>query len=305
MSTGVVGTAFYYILNFIDFDLSYIQCLLFGALISPTDPIAVLGILKRLKASRDLEVKIAGESLFNDGVGVVLFVVLSGAAVESEKTVSGTEMAVMFFEEIAGGLILGLLIGGIAFMLMRSIDNYQLEILITLAVVTGGYALALQLHISGPIAVVIAGLMTGNQGRRLAMSEVTRNNLDTFWELVDDILNAVLFVLIGLEVMGITFDINYILMGTLAVPIVLFARFCAVGTPVVLLKKFKTFTPDAVKILTWGGLRGGISVALALSLPPGQMRDLFLTMTYIVVVFSLIVQGLTVKKLIKEKHRRF
>ncbi len=297
-STVFVGTIFYYLLQAANIHTSYMYCLLFGALISPTDPIAVLAILKQANAPRNLEIKIAGESLFNDGVGVVVFVTLLGMASGGHEIEIG-HAVLLFIEEVFGGIVLGLLLGWIAFHALKRVDDYQVEILITLALVAGGYALALKLHTSGPIAIVIAGLMIGNHGRRLAMSKLTRQHLDTFWELVDEILNAVLFVLIGLEVIVISFTGRYLLMGCVAIPIVLLARFCSIGLPVTLLRRVRTFSPNVVKILTWGGLRGGISVALALSLPEGPARELFLTMTYLVVVFSLVVQGLTIKHLIK------
>lgn len=297
ISTVMIGTGVYFVFMLFGYAISYLHCLLFGALISPTDPIAVMGILKQAGAPPDLEVKMAGESLFNDGIGVVVFIVLLDM-VSGGHSVSAGHLVWLLVEEVAGGVVLGLVLGGVAFEVLRRVDEYPVEILITLALVTGGYALALNFHMSGPITIVIAGLMIGNHGRRLAMSDITRQHLDMFWELVDEILNAVLFVLIGLEVLVVSLSAGYLLMGLIAIPIALSARLFCISLPVLLLKPFRRFSPGTVRILTWGGLRGGISVALALSLPTGPWRDVFLTMTYAVVAFSLLVQGLTVQMVI-------
>ena len=297
-STLLVGSLMFWMLGMLGIEVQFLYCLLFGALISPTDPIAVLSTIKKLGIPKSLETKIAGESLFNDGVGVVVFLVLLGL-VTNPETASINNAGLLFVEEVVGGAIFGLVLGYLGFIMLRSVDNYQVEVLITLAMVMGGYTLAMKLHTSGPIAIVIAGLLIGNHGRRLAMSERTREHLDTFWELIDEILNASLFVLIGLEVLVLTFNQNYILAGLLAIPLILLARMISVGLPISLLRLRQDFSPHVVKILTWGGLRGGISVALALALPPGPARDLFITMTYIIVVFSILVQGLTVGAVIK------
>ncbi len=296
LSTLIVGTSIWFCLDWLGMQVGFIYCLLFGALISPTDPIAVLSILKASGAPRSLQAKISGESLFNDGVGVVVFLVLLEAATGHDPSLP--HIVMLLVAEVGGGLVLGLLLGFTAYRMLKKVDNYQVEVLITLALVTGGYALASRLHVSGPIAVVIAGLLIGNRGRLFAMSRITREHLDTFWELIDEILNAVLFVLIGLEILLIDFSPRHALVGALAIVIVLAARLIAVGVPIFLLKRFRRFSRNAVKILTWGGLRGGISVALALSLPAGPARDLFLPVTYSVVLFSIIVQGLTIGKLI-------
>lgn len=299
VSTLLVGLMSWGILELVGLELPFIYCLLFGALISPTDPIAVLGILKSAGAPKTLETKIAGESLFNDGVGVVVFLALLGIAVQGIAEVSAGEVALLFAEEAVGGAVFGVVIGAIAYSMLRTVDNYQVEILITLALVFGGYTLASAIHVSGPIAIVVAGLLIGNQGRMLAMSDTTREHLDMFWELIDEVLNAVLFVLIGLEVLALTFQKEYLLAGFLIVPGVLLARLFSVGLPVSLMRLRRPFSPHAVKIMTWGGLRGGISVALALSLPAGAERELILAVTYMVVVFSIVVQGLTIGRLIR------
>ncbi|MDH3281089.1 MAG: sodium:proton antiporter [Gammaproteobacteria bacterium] len=298
MSTFLVGTLVWGMLWFLGFDISYLYCLLFGALISPTDPIAVLATLKTVGIKKSLETKITGESLFNDGVGVVVFLVLMRLATNPEEVSAGGAIG-LFLQEALGGVVFGLVMGYLAYLLLRSVDNYQVEILITLALVTGGYSLAMALHTSGPIAIVVAGLLVGNQGRLLAMSDKTREHIDTFWELMDEVLNSILFVLIGLELLVLTFAPAYLIAGILAIPIVLLSRFISVGVPVGILRLRRDFSPHVVKILVWGGLRGGISVALALSLPVGPERDAFLTMTYIVVVFSIVVQGLTVSRVVK------
>jgi len=258
-----------------------------------------MGILKSAGTSESLEVKIAGESLFNDGVGVVVFIILL-AVVTGNEPVTVNYVVLLFVEEAIGGALFGLAAGWIAYAMLKSLDNYNVEILITLALVTGGYALADRLHISGPIAVVVAGLLIGNHGRSFAMSDTTRGHLDTFWELIDEILNAVLFVLIGLEVMVLQFTPSYLVVGLLAIPTVLFARLVSVTVPISALRLVREFSPNAIKIMTWGGLRGGISIALALSLPAGQARELIVSVTYVVAVFSILVQGLTLGPLVRK-----
>ena len=303
LSTLLVSVCSWWMLEIVGLGMPFVYCLLFGSLISPTDPIAVLGILKTVGTPKSLEAKITGESLFNDGVGVVVFLVLLQMLV-ADACGHGSEFApkavlLFFVQEVFGGIIFGLLIGSLAFFLIRSVDDYKVEILLTVALVTGGYALASALHISGPLAIVVAGLLIGNQGRTLAMSETTRRNLDLFWELVDDILNALLFVILGLELIVLTVTGAGVAAGLFAIPIVLLARLGAVGIPVAVLRHFRSFTPGAVRIMVWGGLRGGISVALALSIPPGRERDIILVMTYLVVLFSILVQGLTLKRLVR------
>ena len=298
ISTFLVGITTYYLLGFFNLHLDFIYCLLFGSLISPTDPIAVLGILKSAHAPKTLETKIAGESLFNDGMAVVVFIVLLGIATGGHD-VTAKHIALLFVEEAVGGVVFGFVIGWLTYLMLKQVDNYQVEILLTLALVMGGYALASTIHTSGPIAVVVAGLLIGNQGRMLAMSDHTREHLDTFWELIDEILNAVLFVLIGLEVLVLPFTRDVLLASLAMIPLVLAARLISVGLPINLLRLHREISPGAVKILTWGGLRGGVSVALALSLPPGDAREIILAITYTIVVFSIVVQGLTIGKLVK------
>ena len=303
VSTLVFGTAIYLIIAWLNLKLSYAWCLLFGALISPTDPIAVLGILKSANVPKSLEIQIAGESLFNDGIGIVAFLILHEIAVRGDQP-SVTHIGTIFLEEAVGGGLLGLLLGWITYRLLKSVDHYQVEVLLTLALVTGGYALASTLHTSGPIAIVCGGLLIGNHGRRWAMSETTREHLDAFWELVDEILNALLFVLIGLEVLLLTFTPDLLLASLLAIPALLFARWVSV-MPVLLMRRWHPFQSGAVRIMTWGGLRGGISVALALSLPPGPERELVVTVTYVLVVFSILVQGLTIKQVVMRLMRSY
>ena len=298
-STFLIAGAMFFVLGWIGFPLSFLYCLIFGALISPTDPIAVMGLLKQARAPKSLETKISGESLFNDGVGVVVFLVIR-EILESGQGFDVSRAVILLLEEGVGGIALGLLLGWITFRMLRSIDNYQVEILLTLALVTGGYALANAIHTSGPLAIVAAGLLIGNRGRALAMSDRTREHLDTFWELIDEVLNAVLFVLIGMEILVLNLNPGYLLAGLIAIPVVLAARFISVGVPVSLLRLRSAFSPHVINILTWGGLRGGISVALALSLPTGTERTFILTVTYVVVVFSIVVQGLTMPALLRK-----
>ncbi len=303
VSTFLIGTATWGVLSWLGIGLPFVYCLLFGALISPTDPIAVLGILKTAGVPKSLEMKIAGESLFNDGVGVVVFLVILEIATGAGEVTAGG-VALLFAQEALGGAAFGFALGYLAYRMLRRVDHYQVEVLLTLALVTGGYALAMALHLSGPIAIVVAGLLIGNQGRLLAMSDRTRHRLDIFWELIDEVLNAVLFVLIGLEVLVLTVTGRYLAAGLLLIPLVLAARFVAVGIPVALLRPFREFSPGAVRVMTWGGLRGGISVALALSLPAGPERDVILAVTYAVVVFSIVVQGLTIGKVVQRTMPR-
>lgn len=299
LSTLLVGGLTWCLLHLVGVEARPVYCLLFGALISPTDPIAVLALLKQIEAPKPLEVTIAGESLLNDGVGVVLFLGLLQVATGTDGF-DPAHLSALFLQEAVGGAVFGLAAGLLVYFLLKSVDNYQVEVLLSLALVAGGYALAGALHLSGPIAMVAAGLLIGNHGRAFAMSPTTVEHLDVFWELVDEILNAVLFVLLGLAVLAVTFTGRYLVVGLLTVPIVLLARLASVGLPVWLLRRRQEVGRYTVRMLTWGGLRGAISVAMALSLPavaggePVPERDVILVLTYVVVVFSILVQGLTV-----------
>ncbi len=301
LSTAIVGFGFYGLSSWLGLHIPLMSCLVFGALISPTDPVAVLGILKTVDIPRSLEAKIAGESLFNDGVGVVVFTVLAAMAFGDggHGAMTGTEIAILFLRETVGGALLGLGAGWLAYRTIKSIDDHNLEVLITLALVMGGYALAFALHVSGPIAVVVAGLLIGNHGTRFAMTGKTRDHMHKFWSLLDEILNAALFLLIGFEVITLNVTGGTILAAALAIPLVLGARFISVSTPIMLLGLKRTFTRGAIPVLTWGGLRGGISVALVLSLPNVPDKQALLSVTYAVVVFSIVAQGLTVKQVIR------
>ncbi len=296
-TTFVVGSLAWLLFGALGLPLDLGYCLLFGALIAPTDPVAVLAIMRSAGVPQSLQTKVAGESLFNDGVAVVVFLVIAGVVLSGEApTAAG--VAKLFALEAVGGVVYGLVIGWICYRLLASVDNYQIEVLLTLALVMGGYALAQRLHVSGPLAMVVAGLLIGNSGRRFAMSEHTREHLDHFWELVDEIFNAVLFLLIGLEVLAVEAEWTVVAAGLAVIPVVLLSRFVSVSLPVLALRRFKDFSPGAVRVLTWGGLRGGISVALALSLPAGEARDLLVSVAYVVVVFSIVVQGLTIGPLV-------
>lgn len=282
-------------------DVDYVYCLLFGALISPTDPIAVLGILKKAGVPKKLETKIVGESLFNDGVGVVIFLTIFQFASSSGKSVTALDVLELFGVEVFGGVLLGLLLGWVTYRLMRSIDDYDIEVIITLATVMVGTVIAQKLHLSAPLAMVAAGLVVGNDTLRdSSMSKITETYVDKFWELIDILLNTLLFVLIGMEILVLTFEVNYVVAGLVAIPIILICRYVSLLIPISFFKKKLDFVPNTNLIMTWGGLRGGISIALALGLTQEMHRDLFLVITYIVVVFSIIVQGLTVGKLVKK-----
>ena len=298
LSTVIVGGLMYFVLQWLGIGIPFIYCLVFGSLISPTDPIAVIAILKTAGAPKELETKIAGESLFNDGVAVVIFMVILGIATGDHEPTVGS-IALLFLVEAVGGALFGLAAGYAAYRLLKTVDNYQVEVLITLALVFAGYAAAEALHISAPIAAVASGLLIGNHGRTLAMSEKTIEHVDMFWELLDEILNGVLFVLLGFELLILTFEPSNFTAGLIAIPVVLLARFIGVSLPIWLRKFKREFSPNAIIVLTWGGLRGGISVALALAIPPSPQRELILMMTYAVVVFSILVQGLTIGKLVK------
>ena len=309
ISTVLVAAMSKALFGLLGLHASWLACLVFGALISPTDPIAVMGTLKTLHAPPSLEAKIAGESLFNDGVAVVVFTGLAallqsqtghaGDAHGHGDSMGAAGLAWLFVREAGGGVLLGLAAGWLAYRMMLTIDDYKVEVLVTLALVMGGYSLALALHISGPIAMVTAGLLIGNRGRAFAMSDEVADYLEKFWELVDEILNAVLFLLIGVEIIVMAFPAANAVAGLISIAMVLLARLISVSVPITLLRWRTEFSQGVVRILTWAGLRGGISVALALSLPPIPEKPLILTCTYMVVLFSILVQGLTIKKVLR------
>jgi monovalent cation:H+ antiporter, CPA1 family len=300
LSTVIAGLGFSWITG-----APLLIALVFGALISPTDPVAVLGVLREASLRKSLETKIAGESLFNDGVGYVVFLILVGLAFPSDHghATGVTEVATLFIQEAFGGAVLGILLGWLAFRLMRLIDDYSLEVLITLGLAFGGYSLALYLHVSAPIMAVCAGLLIGDIGTKHGMTEQTREYVDAFWKLIDEILNAVLFLLIGFEVFAIAFPVDHMIAGVASIGLALIARLAAVAVPISVLKPFRTFSPGVIPIMTWGGLKGGISVALALSLPENEYKPIILTVTYMVVIFSIVIQGLTVGRVANKLGR--
>jgi len=308
LSTFINGTCFYYISLFAGFNIDYIYCLIFGVIVTPTDPVAVLGLLKRLNVPKRLESIIGGESLFNDGVAVVIFSVLLTIAFGSSTGHGGHEVmdanAILglFVKEAFGGALLGMIAGYFTFLLLKSMDDYILEVIATLALVTGAYSIALNLHISGPIAMVVAGVFIGNTGRQFAMSEKTRAHVTDFWHIIDEILNAALFVLIGFEVIVLSSDLSILGISVICVFVAVVARLLAVSIPLNLLNPIIAKEKGEILILTWAGLRGGISIALALSLPDMEIKPIIVTATYAVVVFSILIQGLTIESLIKRYH---
>ena len=304
ISTALIGGGLWLVAGALGVALPFAYSLVFGALISPTDPVAVLGILKRVRVPPSLEAKIAGESLFNDGVGVVVFTILVALAAGAGDSETSAGAAVgLFLLEALGGALFGLAMGYVAFVAMRSLDEHNIEVTITLALATVTYSLAHWLGVSGPIAVVVAGLLIGNHGTRLAMSATTREHVRTFWSLIDELLNSLLFILIGFEVVAVSVSPRLLAATAIAVPLVLAARLISVALPIGALGRWRGFTPGAIPALTWGGLRGGISVALALSLPPSPEREIILTVCYGVVIFSIVVQGLTLEGLVRRVVR--
>lgn len=305
ISTLIVGFLFYITTSLFALRISFLYCLLFGALISPTDPIAVIGILRKAKIPSSLETKISGESLFNDGVGVVLFITFYEIAKIGLTNISVWKVLWLFIREAGGGLLFGWLLGYLCYWALKSIDNYVVEILITLAIVMVGYALAGKLHVSGPLAMVVAGLITGDKSMDSGVSDTTRDYLGKFWELIDELMNAILFLLIGFEMLIVAFNLTFFWLGCMTIVIVLFARLVSVSIPIIVLKNKKTcFENNAIPILTWGALRGGISVALALSVPKYMYGDVFVSITYMVVLFSIVVQGLTIGKFAKKLRKK-
>ena len=300
LSTAIVGVGFSWLTG-----MPLLIALVFGSLISPTDPVAVLGVLREANLKKSMETKIAGESLFNDGVGYVVFLVLVGLAFpgDDHHGSDASDAVLLFMQEALGGAVLGIVLGWLTFRVMRHIDDYSLEVLLTLGLAFGGYSLAVYLHVSAPIMAVCAGLLIGDIGAKHGMTEETRQYVDAFWKLIDEILNAVLFLMIGFEVFAIAFEADFLIAGIASIALALLARLAAVAIPVLILKPFREFSKGVIPIMTWGGLKGGISVALALSLPDSEWKPLILTATYVVVIFSIIVQGLTVAPLANKVGR--
>lgn len=302
ISTFIVGFGMYYLLPLVGLQLPFIYCLVFGALISPTDPVAVLSILKQAKVSKSLETKVAGESLFNDGMAVVVFTVVLQLAIGKEVDLDVENIALLLMREAGGGLLLGVLLGWVTSRLMREVDDYIISVLVTLSVVMGGYLIARQMHISGPLTMVAAGLFMGNFNVKFKMKSITQDYLIKFWELIDEILNAVLFLFIGFELLMIK-DLRYFMIpGLIAIVVVLFARFISIWVPTKFMSFRTRFSPQTVKVLVWGGIRGGVSIALAMSIPKSEYSNIILSITYCVVVFSIIVQGLTIAKVANPKE---
>ncbi|HEY8783612.1 MAG TPA: sodium:proton antiporter [Mucilaginibacter sp.] len=300
ISTFIVSVLAYYLFAVFNIRIPYIYCLLFGALISPTDPIAVMGILKQAGIPQSLELKISGESLFNDGVGVVVFLTILEAAIKGTDKFSAESTLMLFLKEAGGGLLFGTALGYLGHFAIKTIDNYRVEVLITLTMVMCGYSLADHFHLSGPLAIIMAGIIFGSRAKKTGLSDISRDYLVKFWDLIDEIFNALLFLLIGLQMLVIKVNRDVMLVGAIMIIIVLLARYLSVSFPVIFLRLWIRFEKNAVLILTWGGLRGGISVALALSLPQAMHRDELVLITYMIVVFSIIVQGLTIGKLARK-----
>jgi len=300
ISTFIIGALLYFTTALFGLSVNFLYCLLFGALISPTDPIAVVGILRKAKIPESLETKISGESLLNDGVGVVLFITFYQIAQIGLENISVWKIIWLFVREAGGGLLFGWILGYIGYLALRSIDNYVVEVTVTLAIVMGGYSLAEVLHVSGPLSMVMAGIITGNKSMDVVASDVTRDYIGKFWEMVDEVMNAILFLLIGFEMLIIPFNFTLLLLGCITIVIVLFGRLVSVSLPIRFLKYKNSFPNNTIPILTWGALRGGISVALALAVPKYMYGDMFVSITYIVVLFSIVIQGLTIGKFAKK-----
>lgn len=305
ISTFLIGTAIYYLSVLFNMPINYLYALLFGALISPTDPIAVLGILTKANVPKSAEINIVGESLFNDGIGVVVFISLMTIIKDGIDTVHISDIMLLFVREAFGGMALGLVAGYIIFILLKSIDDYETEVIITLAMVLGGNWLAHEIHVSGPLAMVVAGLMTGHKSKKEAMSDTTQLYVDKFWHLIDVLTNAILFVLIGLKILSIHYELSYLLLSICMIPLLLLCRYIALLIPFVAAKKWLIISKKTLQLMTWGGLRGGLSIAMALSLPDNiPIKDELVFMTYVAVFFSIFVQGLTVERFAKHLFRK-
>lgn len=303
LSIFFFGGIMYYIFQLFGLQVEFIYCLLFGALVSPTDPIAVIGILKKSNMPKEIEATINGESLFNDGIGIVFFVTISQIISTGIQNLSSLDVLLLFGREVVGGLGLGIAMGFMAYYFIKKIDSYQTEVLISLALVMLSGQIAQMLHVSGPLAVIAIGLILGNLVSKNAMSETSKDYHDKFWELIDDFLNAILFVLIGLQMVLLHFITNYLLIGILAIVLLLICRYLSLSLPILFLKDKKLFNRRTAVIMTWGGLRGGLSVALTLSLPDNEYKEIIVSITYIIVIFSILVQGLTTGKLVKRLYK--
>ncbi|MCH5597383.1 sodium:proton antiporter [Niabella ginsengisoli] len=299
VSTAIIATLFYYTAHLLHVEISFIYCLLFGALISPTDPIAVLGILTKANVPKKTEITIIGESLFNDGVGVVLFIALLELVKSGSTTFDFSAFGLLFLQEALGGILVGLVFGYLLHALLRTIDHYETEVLLTLAFVMGGYSLFNYVHISGALAMVVMGLMVGNFKRKVALSDTSQEYVNKFWELVDVVLNAVLFILISFVILLVEFKTEYLILGAITIFTVLLSRLIVVYVPQKLIGRFLNMDSKAAKIIWWGGLRGGLSLALVLSLPASETKDMLLVVTYLVVVFSILIQGLSIGRVAK------
>ncbi len=301
ISTFIVGFGMFYLLPLVGLQMPFIYCLVFGALISPTDPVAVLSVLKQANVSKSLETKVAGESLFNDGMAVVVFTVVLQLAIGKEVDLGIENIGLLLMKEAGGGLLLGVLLGWVTSRLMREVDDYIISVLVTLSVVMGGYLIARQMHISGPLTMVAAGLFMGNFNVKFKMKSITQDYLIKFWELIDEILNAVLFLFIGFELLMIKDLKHFMIPGLVAIIVVLIARFISIWGPTKFMSLRTRFSPQTVKVLVWGGIRGGVSIALAMSIPKSEYSEIILSITYCVVVFSIVVQGLTIAKVANPK----
>lgn len=304
ISTFLVAGILYSISYLVGYQLNFLYCLLFGALISPTDPIAVLGILKKANVPKSAEINIVGESLFNDGIGVVVFVTLLSIINLGVDNVGVADVVLIFVEEAGGGVLLGLLLGYLIFLVLRSIDDYETEVIVTLAAVMGGTWLAQSLHFSGPLAMVVAGLMTGHKSKKEAMSDNTQLFVDKFWHLIDVLMNALLFALMGLKFVSIDFNYSYLLIAVIAMPFFILARYLSLLLPYLISRKWLDVSKQTILLMTWGGLRGGLSIAMVLSLSESiESKNMFVLITYVVVMFSIFIQGMTVEKFAKRVYK--
>lgn len=304
ISTFLVAGTLYFLTGFIGVQIPFLYCLLFGALISPTDPIAVLGILTKANVPKTAEINIVGESLFNDGIGVVLFVSLLAIITKGFDNINFVDIPILFFKEAGGGVLLGFVLGYCIYYTLKSIDDYETEVMITLAAVMGGNWLAQYLHISGPLAMVVAGLMTGNKTKREVMSDLTSTYVEKFWHLIDVMMNAILFVLIGLKILSIRFEWSFLWLSLLMIPLLILCRYIALSIPFHLSKKWLIISKKTLMLMTWGGLRGGLSIAMALSISESiTVKDELVFITYVIVMFSIFIQGLTVGTVAKKIYK--